>query len=247
MKSKIFAALGLAVIGTGCTPPVDRPTATKTSEGQTASGPAAAKAAKRGRALVRFVNAEPTIDKADLWFGDDKAFSGVAYKQITPYEELPGDRQDFRLRGTGMTNDLAANSEGLKAGRHYTIVAMRKADNSTLLSAFSESMEASARGKARVRFINAAPAGGDLALGTAGKAASIFSGVKFGSGTGFKDVDAGATVFEVRSVDRKTGGVRVQNRVLEEGKLYTLITLGDGNQDVLLIEDELLHKTSGGR
>jgi len=89
MKSKIFAALGLAVIDLRRT----------NNEG----GPAAAKAAERGRTLARFVNAEPTIDKEDLWFGDNKAFSGVVFKQITAYEELPGDRKDFRMRGTGMT------------------------------------------------------------------------------------------------------------------------------------------------
>ena len=60
MKSTIFAPFCLTAIGTVCTPPVDRPTATKTSEGHTASGPAAAKAAEWGRALVRFVNAEQT-------------------------------------------------------------------------------------------------------------------------------------------------------------------------------------------
>jgi hypothetical protein len=247
MKYTFVAAACMAVLGTGCNPPADRPTTTKTSEGQTSSGPVGAGAAVRGTALVRFINAEPTIDKADLWFGDQVAFSGVSYRTVTPYRELPGDRKDFRLRGTGMSNDLAKNNEGLKAGRHHTLVAIRKADNTPALSAFEDSLEAPASDKAKIRFINAATNEGDLALSIGGTSRPLFAGVKFGTGGSYQDVKPGAAVIQVRSEDQKTTAMRVRNQTLEAGKTYTIIALGDGNQDILFIEDQLSRERAGDR
>ena len=239
MKLTTLAAICAALVGIGCNPPPPQPTATKTSEGDASTAQAGVNAAQNRSALVRFVNAEPTIDKAEITFGDQKAFSEVAYRGVTPYQELPSDRREFRLSGAGAANALASNVEGLTAGRHYTLVAMRGPDNRALLSAFSEPMKPPAAGKANVRIINAATNEGDLALYNTGANDRIFDGVKFGDGTSFKEIDAGPAVLELRSHNRKTAGKRVQNRTLEAGKFYTLIALGDGNQETIFIQDEL--------
>ena len=99
---------------TDCNPPADRP------------------AAARGTALVRFIDAKPAVDKADLIFADRLEFSGVSYKSVNPYKELAGRHENFRLRGTGFSNDLAKNSEALNDGRHNTLIAMRKAGNTRI-------------------------------------------------------------------------------------------------------------------
>lgn len=242
MKRAMFAVFAAALIGVGCKSSADHPVATKTSEGQTAESAAAAPKA----ALVRFVNAEPTIDRADLFFGQLPVFSGIEYKSVTSYQDLPGDKEDFRLRGTGMPSEAAVNREGLKAGRRYTVVAMRKADNSSTLAVFEEAGDASASA-AKVRLINAAASAGDLALALRGEKDFLASGVKFGQGTGYRDVKPGTAVLEIRGKEKKMGGVRAQNRTLEAGKLYTLIALGDGDQSVLYIQDEVLPKTAMAR
>jgi len=240
MKLKFYVAACLAFAGAGCSPPVNRPTATKTSEGQTSSGPAAAS----GTALVRFINVEPTIDKADLVFDNRIEFTGVAYKAVTPYKELPGRRGDFRLRGTGMSNDLAKNNEALNDGRHHTLIAMRKADNTPVLGAFDDALEPPASGKAKLRFINASPDEGEMALFIAGNNRPLFAGVNFGAGGGYQDVKPGAAVIQVRSEGKKTTGMRVRNQTLEAGKTYTVIALGDGKKELLFIEDRLLDKAA---
>lgn len=239
MKRTPLAAICAALMGIGCNPPPPQPTATKTSEGEASTAQAGVHAAHSGHALVRFVNAEPTIDKAEITFGDQKAFSEVTYRSVTPYQELPSDRREFRLSGAGATNALASNVEGLTAGRHYTLVAMRGPGNRAILSAFSEPMRPPAVGKASVRVINAATNEGDLDLYNASANSRILDGVKFGDGTSFKEIDAGPAVLELRNQNSKTTGKRVQNRTLEAGKFYTLIALGDGNQETLFIQDEL--------
>jgi hypothetical protein len=237
MKLTKGAMFCMFVVIAGCGKTADRPVVTRTSEGQSAAAPADSKDTAQSPALVRFVNAEPTIDRADLWFGDQPAFSAVTYRAVTPYKELPGDRRDFRLRGAGASTDLAANQEGLRGGRRYTIVAMRKADNSSMLAVFSESARPQS-GAAGVRLINAAAGMGALDVGIAGRNDRIANGVKFGEATDYHTVQTGPTVLEVRRKEKKTGGVPVQSRNLEAGKLYTLIALGDGQQDLLFIEDE---------
>ena len=231
--------LAAALLSLGCNPPPPQPTATKTSEGDASTAQAGVTAARNSLALVRFVNAEPTLDKAELAFGDQKAFSSISYRTVTPYEQLPSERRQFRLSGAGAANALAVNVEGLTAGRHYTLVAMRSPDNRTILSTFSEPLTPPDAGKAKVRLINAATNEGDLALYNAASKVEIFDGVKFGDGTTFKEVEAGASVLELRNKNTKSAGKRVQNRTLEPGKFYTLIALGDGKQDTLFIQDEL--------
>ncbi|MGH8248858.1 MAG: DUF4397 domain-containing protein, partial [Gammaproteobacteria bacterium] len=92
----------------------------------TTTAPASKEAEKRDAALVRMVNAMPNSTAVDAFAGDSKTFSGVAYKQVTPYKEVPDDRLTFRLRPAGKdtAEPLAENSEGLYGGKHYTVIAM---------------------------------------------------------------------------------------------------------------------------
>ena len=194
---------------------------------QTSSGPAAA----RGTALVRFIDAEPAIDEADLIFADRLEFSGVVHKSVNPHKELAGRHGNFRLRGTGMSNDPAKSGEALNDGRHHTVIAMRKADNTPILRAFDDELDPPASGKAKLRFINASPEEGELALSIAGNNRPLFAGMNFWADGG----------------DKKTTAMRVRNQTLEAGKTYTVIALGDGKKELLFIEDRLLEKSAAAR
>jgi hypothetical protein len=176
---------------TACNKATDRATATQTSEGGSSSAPAGTVAEESGKALVRFVNVDPTLDKADLWFGDHKAFSGIQYKTVTPYVELQRDQRNFLLRSENEGVDLAANSEGLRGGHRYTVVAMRKSDNSSVLYTIDDELKPPQDGKARVRFVNAATRAGELDLYTAGNKEEVFDDVGCGDTTLFMDVPAG--------------------------------------------------------
>ena len=146
-----------------------------------------------------------------------------------------------------MSNDLAKNDEALKDGRHHTLIAMRKADNTPILRAFDDELDPPASGKAKLRFINASPEEGELALSIAGNNRPLFAGVNFGAGGGYQDVKPGAAIMEVRGEAKKTTAMRVRNQTLEAGKTYTVIALGDGKKELLFIEDRLLDKSAAAR
>jgi len=245
MKHGTLSAFALiAILGTAaCNKKTEQPTSTATSEGQTSTAAAGTTAARQDRALVRFVNADPGHATADLWFGDMKAFSDVAYKAVTPYTELPADRSTFKLRASGQNTDVATNNEGLYAGRHYTLVAIRKQDGTNILRAVSDDLDAPSAGKAKVRMINAAPNAGELDLVQArDRKNEIFDGIDFDSPTSFKEVEPGN--FEVRHDDNKAPALRLPQLSVQPDKFYTVIITGDRAVESIRIEDQLGQHTA---
>src|SRR5581483_7930169 len=95
---------------------------TSSANGQTSSAPSGKAAANAKVALVRFVDAIPG-QSANLAFGNAQLFSDVAYKTVTPYKEVAGERHDFKLTTTRGNTTPITNSEGLTNGERYTVVA----------------------------------------------------------------------------------------------------------------------------
>jgi hypothetical protein len=129
-----------------------------TGGGTTSTAPSGEQAARHNMALVRFVNATAG-QNVDLWFGDTKIFSNIAYKAATPYRETPSERHDFILEPAGTqpaTNAGVKNSEGLSDHAHYTVVAMLDKDGKQKLDVINDKLAEPANGRAKIRVINAA-------------------------------------------------------------------------------------------
>ncbi len=253
VKTMGFAALSACMAFTiGCGNKTQQATTTNT-EGTSSQAPSGRQAENEKMALVRFVNAVPGR-AVDLWFGDEKAFTDVSYKTVTPYKELPNERHDFKLTRTGQANPDATNvknSEGLNAGDHYTIVATLDKNGKEKLDVITDRLSEPASGKAKVRVINAsadevdiyAPAA--MTSRTSGSAERAknppanstarkeeekwFGGVNQVSSTNYKEVDPMNGTLHVRpsnaNSQRVRGGVNVPVD-LNAGKLYTLVVTG---------------------
>jgi hypothetical protein len=227
------------LVAGGCSRTSDKATYTEPSGGGPSTAPAGKTVAERDRALVRFVNADPNAKAVDLWFGDTKAFSDVAYKTVTPYIELATERHNFKLRMPGQATDLATNSEGLYAGRRYTIVAVKKSDGTYALNAIGDDLTAPDKGKAKVRMVNAAARAGELDLGRAGDKDDVFGGVDFNTATGFKEVDPAKGPLVIRREGNKKATVRGFDLTVQPDRLYTIIVTGESALDTIRIEDQL--------
>ncbi|MBX9599597.1 MAG: DUF4397 domain-containing protein [Bryobacteraceae bacterium] len=217
-----------------------------TAGGAASTAPSSESAAKRDKALVRFINADPMLSSADLWFGDQAAFSGIAYKTVTPYQELPGERRIFSLRASGKTDSMANNSEGLGDGDRHSIVAVRKDDGSLALLALNDNLVQPDAGRARIRVIHAAPSFGELRLTVPGLREALFDGVDFNSGSDYKTVDPAAAV-EIRRENEDRAALRIANANIQAGKTYTFVITGGkkaGQLDYIRIEDELVGSTA---
>ena len=237
-----------AIAGCGTARQTDE--ASKSTAGGAAStAPSSESAAKRDKALVRFINADPMLASADLWFGDQAAFSGVAYKTVTPYQELPGERRTFSLRASGKTDSMASNSEGLGDGDRHTLVAVRKEDGSVALLALNDNLVQPDAGRARIRIVHAAPGVGEIRVGVPGRDEAIFDGVDYNSGSDYKTVDPAAAI-EIGRENERGRAMRIANANIEAGKTYTFVITGGkrrGQLDHIRIEDQLVGAATASR
>ena len=257
----------ILLIAAGCASKTDQATTTKAG-GETSTAPSGKAAANEKVALVRFVNAIPGVPTS-LSFGDQQAFTDVAYRTVTPYKELPGERHDFKLLVSGQkdtTQPAATNSEGLTNGARYTVVASLDKNGRDKLDVITDNLSEPANGKAKVRVINGSEDEVDVVApaprtgrneGSADRMTNNrtnannedkwFSGVNQASSTSYKDVDPLKGTLDVRragSDPARRGAVNGAEVPVDfvAGKLYTIVVTGGTPKyplEVVKIEDEL--------
>jgi len=232
----LAAVLAVTTLWTiGCDRKSSSPLETKTSEGQASEAPAGKAAARKDKALVRFLNADPSDTRRELWAGDARLFTGLAYRAITPYVEIPSQATQLRLRNENGTENIASIHDELFAGRSYTYVAMPGKNRLSLVE-LSDDLAAPKPGKAKVRLINATFGVDHLDLHRSGVAKKIGT-VQAGASTDFKDVDPGS--FEIRPAKQPVSP-RLSNLTVDADHFYTFVVLGpSGDLDALRVEERL--------
>jgi len=237
------STLALCILLAGCSSNKTTEPSASATPGGASTAPSGQDAANQKKALVRFAQTVPGNQRMDLWFGDMKVFSNVAYKEVTPYVEVPAERHDFKLQNAGDTQVTApaTNSEGLSAGGHYTIVAERKSakDAGYTLNAMNDDLKIPTDGKAKVRVVNAAVGLGKIdVVGPDGK---IFGGVDEISSTSYKEVNPATGALEIRRNDKSVDALRVPNMSFQPGKLYTIFIVGGAGQrlEAIPVTDQL--------
>jgi hypothetical protein len=213
-------------------------TPVKSGEDGKGTAPASAMAKRADKALVRFVNG--TVDSKDLAFGETTPFTGIDAGDITQYKEIPAERYDFKLFAKDQqANVLASNSEGLTAGKHYTILAVADKSGKMTLNPITDELTPPSPGMAKVRVINLAPnMNADLYAG--GKKDALISGAGLDSPTSYNDVSPSEASLYIRNSMSKKNSVRIEDVSLKAGKLYTILIFQDkhGKLKVKTIEDE---------
>lgn len=246
-KLTFMMGLGMLVLFTACssnkvaeTSPVESGGAGK------GTAPAAETAKKADQAMVRFVNG--TADSKDLAFGDMTPFTGIDARDATAYTELPADRHEFKLfRNGDKTNALASNSEGLSAGKHYTILAVTEKNGKETLDPIADDLTPPSPGMAKVRVINLAPTLKDIDLYAGGNKDALISGAGLDHPTDYKDVTPSDASLYFRNTISKKNSVPVKDMELKAGKLYTILVFEDqkGKPKVKTIEDQFTAAPNG--
>jgi Domain of unknown function (DUF4397) len=235
-----------ALAGSACSRSNEnRATQTTTKEG-TSTAPAGKLEAERDQALVRVVNAIPGSTPADVVAGDNKAFSHVDYKTVTPYKELPEERVTLKLMSSdkATSEPLAENSEGLSGGQRYTVIALPgKLGKPAELRVLNDNLTPPSEGKAKVRVVHASPDTGDVDVMVEGKKDPLFNGINVDTAAGYKEVEPMHGTIEVRDESKKMVA-KVPNTSFEPGKLYTMFVVGRSagtpKVEAVTVEDQLI-------
>ena len=254
LKTLVWLGMtGALLLVAGCQRQQQEPVHSTTSQGGTSTAPSGQSADNRGFALVRFVNAAPTMASADAYMDSVNVFSGVSYKTITPYKEVPDGRHTFRLhretaesRESDKDRNRPENSESLSGGGYYTIVLLppdvkagdrddrtqggadrNRKDMQPKIEVVKDDFGSPSTDKAKVRVINAAAGYDDLDLYAPSKDDAIISSVGFNGKHGYKDIDPMTAALQIReSSKNKTTLATVPNRSFEAGKAYTIVVTG---------------------
>jgi hypothetical protein len=175
-------------------------------------------------AQVRFVNAYPGA--VDLYFGDTPVFSGVKYKDVTPYKQVQEDWAKFKLRPAGKPDAeaLATNMEAVGDGEYFTVIAVAKDDAKATLRAVQDDEEPAAD-KAKIRVVHAAhsKAADDIDFVVSGKNEPLFDGIDANSVSNYKEVDTMKAGFEIRPDNGKGALLKIPAANFAPGKLYTFV------------------------
>lgn len=220
------------------------PITTTTPAGQSAAPPSK-DVAERDHALVRVVHAVPAVAPVDVYADDQRVFDGVAYKSVTPYREVNGERAAFVVRPANTPNGepLARNSEGLDDGDHYTVFAVPddKAGGAELLVVKDE-QSLPPSGKARVRVVNATPDGGDIDLVASGQKDPLVGGVNRETVSGYETIEPVSGTVTVRPDGKSRALVTLRDVHFDAGKTYTVVVVGrtgaSQRLDAIVIQDE---------
>ena len=182
-----------------------------------------------GTAMARFVSALDAHSGTELYFGDLRLFGAEGAKEPTGYKPVPAERRDFILREAGKPDgvEIEKNSEGLREGKHYTVVAYEDDDGKPVLRVVNDDENAPSAGKAKVRLIHAAPKMEPVALYAAAQKDKLAGESRFSTVSTWQEVDPMTGPLEVRAGDDKTGSRAVApGGGIEAGKLYTFIVEG---------------------
>jgi hypothetical protein len=184
-------------------------------------------AASRERALVRFVHAYQNGGSQEVYFGDVRAFPNVAYKAVTAYIELPGERRDFRLftRGSDAIRQLTSTNEGLWEGRRYTVISSSRPDGLPMIQAFHDDLLPPSAGKARVRVIHLSPSLREIDV-YAGDDLCLLRGVSFREATSYIDVEPGKLPLELHRSGERRRSHKLATTTVTAGNSYTFIITG---------------------
>lgn len=240
------AAITLLLCACGSNKTTEQASETKSAAG-TSQAPSGEAAKQIDRALVRFANATPA--SATLYFGDNSEFGDVAHGTVTPYKQLPAERHDFKLRTSEAAGEpLATNSEGLSAGKHYTVLAVETSHGNPAkydLTVFDDDLSAPDPGKAKLRVIHAAPGVKDVDIYSKTSAEALITGASFDHATGYKQVDPAIAELDVRQNGSKKNELKVRELKLSPGHLYTVLLMGGEGRALTsdVIEDQLVGVT----
>jgi hypothetical protein len=236
--------MGLTLLaGCGRNNPTSQETET-IAGGQTSIAPPGKAVAKQHKALVRFLNADPSGTRYDLSFDDARTYTHVKYQRLTPYDELPATQGEFRLQASGWddTEPLATQTGRLDSGKRYTVVAFSDNDGNMALEIVSDNLTPPSNGKAKVRIINASSTDDEVDVVRKNDEKRLFEDVNVATATDYKEVDATPTTLEVRAKGQNRAALLMSNVNLEAGKMDTIVMTGGTGKTPLQaipIEDEL--------
>ncbi len=178
-------------------------------------------------AMVRVAHLSPDAPAVDVLVNGQKAITGLAFKQVTPYISLPAAKVRVQVVPAGQDAPVVIDAElDLKEGVYYTVAAtgflasIRPQVYTDALAGFFPRA-----GYARVRVVHASPDAPAVDVAVKGGPV-LFARLPFPQASTYLSVPAGTYDLEVRAAGTSTVALALPGVTLESGKMYTVFAVG---------------------
>jgi hypothetical protein len=174
-------------------------------------------------AHVRVLHASPDAPAVDVYVNGAKAFSNLAFKDISQWAALPAGSYDVKVTAAGKTDAVIAAKLPLEGGKYYTVAAVGKLAN--IAPKVIEDNLTAAPGKASLRVVHASPDAPAVDVAAKGGAVLV-PNLTFPNASDYLSVDPMTVDVEVRPAGTQTVALAVPGLTLEAGKVYTVYAIG---------------------
>jgi Domain of unknown function (DUF4397) len=201
--------------------------------------------AQSGPAQVRVAHFSPDAPAVDVYVNGDRVLSGVEYKTVSDYLELPAGSYELAVRpaGAAAASDpvIEATAE-VEGGNAYTVAAVGALDDIEG-QILPDDLSAPAAGKAKVRVIHAAPEVPAVDVAVEG-GPTLFEGAEFPAATDYAQVEAGTYPVQVTAAGG--GDVLVEASLpVKAGTISSVAAVGGAGKDAELLA--IVDATGAGR
>ncbi len=197
-------------------------------------------AEKNNEANVRVIHASPDAPSVDIYVDGKAAFKGAAYKDVTDYAPLsPGERkvQVFASSANGKGKPVIEQKLTVQAGKNYSVVALGKLDNLSLL--VLEDQKGSGD-TANLRAVHASPDAPPVDIAVK-DGDILIKNLAFTQASDYQTVSPGSYNLEVRATGNDQAVLDLPNLPIESGVNYTAIAIGfvegEPSLNVILLKD----------
>jgi hypothetical protein len=212
--------------------------------------PAATAAPASAVTNVRVVNAVPGAASVDLIADDQPEVTAVAFRSVSPYEQVSNEVRMFRVIQSGHadTATLARSNELALTGQYHTLIVLGTPPDDRERATARDTASDTARGdtaggvdagvrlahlrddepisdstRARLRVVHAASNADELDIVIAGTGEPVLTGIGYGVTVHTAEVPAGTATIQIRREGQTSALTRVQNVSLEAGRTTTIV------------------------
>jgi len=176
---------------------------------------------------LNIIQASPTLELLDVYVDNTRATtSDFEFGNKIGYLSAYSGNRAFNVTKKGNSTSLKSLTYNLKPQLGYSLFVANTFANIELLM-LEDDLTKPATGKARVRFVNLSPDGGNLSLNVGGAATDLAANKAFKEFSTFESVDATASVtLNIKNATSSAIEATIPGVKLEEGKIYTVYAKG---------------------
>ncbi len=176
---------------------------------------------------LNIIQASPTLELLDVYVDNTRATtSDFEFGNKIGYLSAYSGNRAFNVTKKGSPTSLKSLAYSLKPQLGYSLFVANTLTNIELLM-LEDDLTKPATGKARIRFVNLSPDGGNLNLNVGGVATDLATNKAFKEFSAFETVDATASVtLNIKNATTSAIEATIPSVKLEEGKIYTVYAKG---------------------